>query len=129
MNKVILTCLALCAGGLAFGGSRFTGNGNVVIARSADGSGTASGFLGMIYNGPAMKQWIGCQRSESDNVFCHALDETGTTPVACSVKSAFLAKSISSISPDARLTFMWNAQGTCIRIQVTHSSEYQDKQG
>ena len=129
MNKTIIMCLALCVGGAAFGGSKFNGNGNVTIVRNADGSGSASGFLGMIYNGPAMKQWIGCQRSESDNVFCHALDETGTVPVGCSVKSAFLAKSISSISPDVRLSFIWNAQGVCTRIQVTHSSEYQDKQG
>jgi hypothetical protein len=129
MKKSLIVFMALCAGGVAFGGSKFNGNGNVVITRNADGSGVAAGYLGMIYNGPAMKQWMGCQRSESDNVFCHAIDETGATSVACSVKSAYLAKSISSISPDVRLSFTWNAQGTCTRIQIVRSSEYQDKQG
>jgi hypothetical protein len=132
MKKSSLLILALCAAGVSLAGSKFTGSGNVVIARSADGSGAASGMLGAIYNGPGMNQWIGCQRDESDNVFCHAHDEAGTAGadvVACSVKSAFLAQSIDSLSPDARITFAWNARGACTRIQVVHSSEYQDKQG
>ncbi len=124
-----LLAAALCFTGVALAGSKYTGTGNVVINRAADGSGNASGYLGHIYNGPAMKQWIGCQRNENDNVMCHAIDEVSAMPVACSVKSPFLAQSVSSISPDARIAFYWNTQGTCIRIQVVHSSEYQDKQG
>jgi hypothetical protein len=130
MKKLTTIALAaLCVTGAALAGSKFTGTGNVVIARAADGSGSASGYLGHIYNGPGMKQWIGCQRNESDMVFCHAIDETSGMVVDCMVQSAFLAQSISSISPDARLTFTWNAQATCTRIQVAHSSEFQDKQG
>ena len=128
MARTIMAA-ALCVAGVALAGSKFTGTGNVVITRAADGSGNASGYLGHIHNGPGMKQWIGCQRDENDNVMCHAIDESSVSSVACSVKSPFLAQSVSSISPDARIAFYWNTQGTCIRIQVVHSSEYQDKQG
>lgn len=127
VQSILMT--ALCVTGTALAGSKFTGTGNVAITRAADGSGAATGFLGHIYNGPGMRQWIGCQRDENDNVMCHAFDEAAVSPVACSVKSSFLAQSVSSISPDSRITFYWNAQGTCTRIQVVHSSEFQDKQG
>lgn len=120
---------ALCFTGAALAGSKYTGTGNVAINRAADGSGNATGYLGHIYNGPGMKQWIGCQRDENDNVMCHAIDEAYVSSVACTVKSPFLAQSVASISPDARITFYWNTQGVCTRIQVVHSSEYQDKQG
>jgi hypothetical protein len=128
MKKSFVFALALCAAGASLAGSKFTGNGNVVIGKNADGSGAVTGMLGAIYNGPLMKQYIGCQRDESDNVLCLALDEAETW-VSCSVKSAFLAQSIASFSPDARVSIQWNAQGKCTRIQVVHSSEYQDKQG
>ena len=127
MKKPIILALALCAAGASFAGSKFTGTGNVAIAKNADGSGAMTGMLGAIYNGPLMKQYIGCQRDESDNVMCLALDESDTW-VSCFVKSAFLAQSISSFSPDARVAITWNTQGKCTRIQVVHSSEYQDKQ-
>ena len=130
MKQSFVWALALCAGSAALAGSKYTGSGNIIIVRNADGSGSASGYLGAIYNGPSVRQWMGCQRNENDNVFCHAIDEAaGTRSVSCTVKSAFLAQSVSSISPDVRLLFQWNAQGVCTRIQVTHSSEYQDKQG
>jgi len=130
MNKSWLIALVLGASGVAFAGSKFTGSGDIIIVRNADGSGSASGYLGAIYNGPSVRQWMGCQRNENDNVFCHAIDEAaGTRSVSCTAQSAFLAQSVSSISPDVRLLFQWNAQGVCTRIQVTHSSEYQDKQG
>ena len=128
MKKSSILALALCATGAAFAGSKSTATGNVTIAKSADGSGAFTGMLGAIYNGPLMKQYIGCQRDDSDNVLCLALDESDTW-VSCSVKSAFLAQSISSFSPDARVTITWNSAGKCTRIQVVHSSEYQDKQG
>jgi hypothetical protein len=120
---------AVCLAGVAVAGSKYTGTGNVAITRNADGSGAAMGYLGHIYNGPGMKQWIGCQRDENDNVMCHAIDEAYVKSVICTVRSPVLAQSVSSISPDARVTFYWNAQGVCTRIQVVHSSEYQDKQG
>jgi hypothetical protein len=130
MNKSLVFALALCASGAALAGSKFAGSGDIIIVRNADGSGSASGYLGAIYNGPSTRQWMGCQRSENDNVFCHAIGEAaGSTVVSCTVQSAFLAQSVSSISPDVRLLFQWNAQGVCTRIQVAHSSEYQDKQG
>lgn len=129
MKKSLMFAVALCAAGAALAGSKYAGSGDVVIVKNADGSGRASAYLGAIYNGPSTRQWIGCQRSESDNVFCHAIDEAYVEVVACSVQSAFLAQSIDSISPDVRLTFYWNAQGACTRIQVSHSSEFQDKQG
>ena len=129
MKVILIFFLALCAGGVALAGSKYTGTGNVSIVRNADGSGVAMGYLGHIYNGPGMKQWIGCQRDENDNVMCHAIDEAYIQSVICTVQSSFLAQSVSSISPDSRVTFYWNAQGVCTRIQILHSSEYQDKQG
>jgi hypothetical protein len=132
MNRIhglmALIATAVFTTGAALAGAKFTGSGDVLILLRADQSGYASGFLGMIYNGAGMKQWIGCQRSENDNVMCHANDESNTS-VSCSVRSAYLAQSVSSLSPDARVIFYWNASGTCTRIQVVHSSEYQDKQG
>lgn len=129
MKKSVMVVMALCATGAALAGSKFTGTGNVVITRNADGSGSVSAYLGHIYNGPGMKQWVGCQRDENDNVMCHAMDEAYVQSVSCSARSAHLAQSVSSIAPDVRLTFYWNAQGACTRIVIAHSSEYQDKQG
>src|SRR5689334_12924380 len=102
MKKSLILALALCAAGASFAGSKFTGAGVVSIAKNADGSGAMTGMLGAIYNGPLMKQYIGCRRDDSDNILCLALDEADTW-VSCSVKSAFLAQSISSFSPDARV--------------------------
>jgi hypothetical protein len=123
-----LAAMATFAAGNALAGSKFTGDGNVRIVSNADGSGSAVGYLGMIYNGPLMSQWIGCQRSEGNSIFCHAKNEAGVV-VGCHATSALLAQSVSSISPDARVAFFWSAQGNCIRLQVTHSSEFADKQG
>jgi hypothetical protein len=128
LGAMALGAMTILAAGSALAGSKFTGNGNVRIVRNADGSGSAVGYLGMIYNGPAMSQWMGCQRSDGNSIFCHAKDEAGVV-VGCHATSALLAQSVSSISPDARLLFNWNAQGNCIRIQVMHSSEFEDKQG
>jgi hypothetical protein len=121
--------LAIGLVGVAMAGSRYNGAGNVIITRNADGSGNASAYLGHIYNGPSVNQWFGCQADANGNVFCHAKDETGATIVSCSVKSTFLAQSVASISPDTRVQFYWDAAGTCTRIAVAHSSEFQDKQG
>jgi hypothetical protein len=131
MKKINIVAAALCVAiaGIAAAGSKFTGNGNVVIARNSDGSGAATGVLGSIYNGPDATQWIACQRGINDAVFCNAFNAATNQIVSCAVTSAYLAQSVASMSPDARVQFWWNAQGTCTRIQVTHSSEYEDKQG
>ena len=74
MNRInfpaFLLCVALSTGA-AFAGSKFTGNGHVWITKNADGSGSGSGYLGMIYNGPD-NEWIGCQKSSTNLVMCHA---------------------------------------------------------
>ena len=127
MSIAVISAMTVLATGAVFAGSKFTGNGNVRIARAADGSGTAVGYLGSIYNGPGMTQWMGCQLSDGNNIYCAAHDEAGLL-MTCAATSAFLAQSVSSISPDVRLAFAWNARGTCTRIQVMHSSELEDKQ-
>jgi hypothetical protein len=116
------------AASTAFAGSKFNGDGHVIVARNADGSGSASGYLGMIYNGTFLVEYIGCQKSATGAVFCHARSETDVR-LTCSTTSAFLAQSIASLSPDVRLTFRVAANGACTSITVVHSSEYQDKQG
>jgi len=116
--------------GVAMAGSKYNGNGNVVITKNADGSGNACAYLGHIYNGPSVAQWFGCQADANGSVMCHARHETDPSlVVGCSVKSTFLAQSVASISPDTRVAFYWDANGVCTRISVVHSSEFQDKQG
>lgn len=119
---------SVLATGSAMAGSKFTGNGSVRITQNVDGSGVAVAYLGMVYNGSGLTEYLGCQKSGTDQVFCHARTETGTH-VACFTTSSHLAQSVSSISPDARVTFRWNAGGACTQIAVQHSSEYADKQG
>jgi len=129
MNRInfpaFLLCVALSTGA-AFAGSRFTGNGHVWITKNADGSGSGSGYLGMIYNGPD-NEWIGCQKSSTNLVMCHAKN-TDQLIVDCWANSAFLANSVSSISADARLVFIFDAGGRCTQITVQHSSAFEDKQ-
>jgi hypothetical protein len=117
--------------GVAMAGSKYNGTGNVSITQNDDGSGYALAYLGHIYNGPSVTQWFGCQAGANGNVMCHARHEQVSPPivVGCSVKSTFLAQSVASISPDTRVAFYWDANGTCTRISVVHSSEFQDKQG
>jgi hypothetical protein len=117
---------ALMCAGAALAGSKFTGDGHVLITRNADGSGTASGFLSMIYNYTNNNEWFGCQKSSTNRVFCHAKN-VNQDIVDCWTTSAFLANAVSSISPDARVSFRFDATGACTNITVTHSSEYEDK--
>ena len=129
MNKIRLSglvlCVALCTGA-AFAGSKFTGDGHVAIFKNADGTGSASGYLGMIYNRPD-NEWIGCQKSSTNLVMCHAKN-TDQLIVDCWANSAFLANAVSSISADARLVFIFDAGGRCTQITVQHSSAFEDKQ-
>jgi hypothetical protein len=128
--KTSMTALALGAAlivGTAFAGSKFTGNGSVVITKNADGSGSASGYLGHIYNATTKNEFIACQKSTT-SLYCQAKNEANVH-VTCSSNSLYLANGVGSLSPDARLTFKWNAAGACTGISVVHSSEYQDKQG
>jgi hypothetical protein len=132
MNKQIKTLAqalllgATFAASVAYAGSKFTGNGHVVVTRNADGTGSVIGYLGMIYNYTGNDEWIGCQKNAQSVVFCHAR-AIGDMPVSCTSTSAFLASSVASISPDARLLFRWDASGRCTNITVTHSSEFEDK--
>ena len=129
MNRINLSALvlgvALCTGA-AYAGSKFTGDGHVAIFKNADGTGSASGYLGMLYNRPD-DEWIGCQKSSTNVAFCHAKN-TAQVVVDCWTTSAFLASAVSSISADARLVFRFDADGKCTQIVVQHSSSYEDKQ-
>ena len=120
--------LALAISGAAFAGSKFTGNGSVTITKNADGSGTAVGMLGFIYNAPTTNEFFGCQKYVTGGMYCQVKNEANVH-VTCTTSSAFLSNAISTLSPDARVTLRWNASGVCTYLQITHSSEYQDKQG
>jgi hypothetical protein len=124
-KAAIIVAGLLCAA-TALAGSKYTGNGHVQITRNADGSGAASAYLGMVYNMTGNDEWLGCQKSSTGAVFCHAKN-TNQDVVSCFATSDFLAHAVSSISPDARVSFRFNANGTCTNITVTHSSEYEDK--
>jgi hypothetical protein len=129
MNRINLSafvlCVSLCAGA-AFAGAKYTGDGHVWITKNDDGTGSASGYLGMIYNRPD-NEWIGCQKSSTNLIMCHAKN-TANQFADCWASSAFLANAISSVSPDARLVFRFDAGGKCTQITVQHSSAYEDKQ-
>jgi hypothetical protein len=129
MNKIKLSAFllsaALCAGA-AYAGNKYTGDGHVWITKYSDGSGAGSGYLGMIYNRPD-NEWIGCQRSSTNLVMCHAKNSDQVI-VDCWANSAFLANAVSSISPDSRLVFLFDGGGKCIQITVQHSSAFEDKQ-
>jgi hypothetical protein len=131
LNSSIAGALALGAAllvGTAFAGSKFTGNGSVVIARKADGSGQATGMLGHIYNAPTLNEFIACQKSVTGNLYCQARNEANVH-VACTTNSAYLANAVGALATDARVTFRWNASGLCTAISISRSSEFQDKQG
>jgi hypothetical protein len=123
--SALVLCVALCTGA-AVAGSKYTGDGHVSIFKNADGTGSASGYLGMIYNRPD-NEWIGCQKSSTNVVFCHAMN-TAQVIVDCWTTSAYLANAVSSISADARVAFRFDAGGKCTQIVVGHSSSYEDKQ-
>lgn len=123
----MLAAGAMVLAGSAVAGSKFNGDGHVKINRNADGTGLAVGYLGMVYNGDGTQEYLGCQKSGKDRVFCHARTEANDH-VACSVTSSYLALSVASMSPDARVIFSFDAKGVCTGVSVQHSSEYQDKQ-
>ena len=125
-NSMKFAAIALLCAGVTFAGSKFTGDGHVQITRNADGSGSASGYLAMIYNMTGNNEWFGCQKSSTNQVFCHAKN-LNQDIVDCWATSAFLANAVASISPDARVSFRFDASGACTNITVTHSSEYEDK--
>lgn len=127
-KRIGVLALAIVASAATMAGSKFNGDGHVQINKNADGSGLAVAYLGAIYNGDGTTEWMGCQKSAKDRVFCHARTEQGVQ-VSCSVTSSYLATALSSMSADARLIFTWDAKGVCTGVSVQHSSEYQDKQG
>ena len=130
MNRINLSAfvlfVALCTG-VAYAGSKYTGDGgHVYVYKNADGTGSASGYLGMIYNRPEM-EFIGCQRSSTNVSICHAMN-TAQVVVSCWTTSPFLANAISSIGPDTRVVFRFDAGSRCTQITVQYSSAYEDKQ-
>jgi hypothetical protein len=122
-----LAVAGLVFAGAAFAGSKYLGSGSVVITRNADGTGTVSGYLGLIYNGTGTNEYIGCQKYGTNGLYCHA--RTEALDFAYCSGSSFLGKTIGNLSSDARLTFGFDASGRCTSISITHSSEIQDKHG
>jgi len=125
-GKLLSAALAVAVAGGVLAGSKFNGNGFVVVRINADGSGSASGYFGMIYNGPNVREYIGCQRRSGGWMSCQANSEAGQR-IGCVTNSTFLAQSVATLSPDARLYFQVNSSGDCTSITVVHSSEYEDK--
>jgi hypothetical protein len=126
LNTAGFAALTLALAGVALAGSKFTGNGSVVIVKNADGSGNASGYLGHIYNGTGKNEYIGCQKYATGGIDCRARTEANELAF-CASGSAYLGNAIGTLAPDTRLTFRFNAEGQCVGITITHSSEFQDK--
>ncbi len=121
---LLLGVLAAVAASQALAGSRIPGQ-HVLVTLNADGSGTASGQLGAIYNGSGTQEYIGCQVSVGGGLYCVARSESGTW-AACG-GSAYLAKTVNTMSHDAMVTFSWTSRGQCTLIKVLHSSEFEPK--
>jgi hypothetical protein len=126
-SMMSLAVAGLMFAGGAVAGSKYLGSGAVVITRAADGSGTVSGYLGLIYNGSGKSEYIGCEKYGDNSVYCHAVNEA--KDFAYCQGSAFLGKTIGNLSSDAKLTFGFDASGRCTSVSITHSSEIQDKHG
>lgn len=124
----VVAGLVLAVSGIAMAGAKFPGNGSVTITRNADGSGTAVGLLSFIYNAPTVNEFFGCQAYVTGGLYCQVKNEANVH-VVCTSNSAFLGNAVRTLSPDVRVTLRWNASGQCTYLSVTHSSEYQDKQG
>ena len=130
-QRVLLIAALSLGAATAYAGAKFTGDYHVKISLSANGSGSASGYMGHIYNGDGTTEVIYCQRTSWANVrptlaTCWAHDEAGATAF-CRITSEFIVDALDMISPDARLYFRWNSSGECISISVTQSSEFEDK--
>jgi hypothetical protein len=129
--RIVAGALALIVIGLAtesIAGSVYTNTGQVTIRHFSNGSGSATGLLSLIYNGSSVNEYIGCQASGT-GLFCHARDESTANHAACTSSSRFLAQAMTTLAPDTRLTFWWNASGVCTSVIVIHSSEFAGKQG
>ncbi|HTU66505.1 MAG TPA: hypothetical protein VMF52_11190 [Steroidobacteraceae bacterium] len=128
-TSVILAALALALSlGHADAGTKFVGSGAVTITTQATGAGSASGYLGHIWNSTAQTQYIGCDYTAgpAPSVMCHARSETEQFAF-CTTGSAFLAEALAAVGPDVRLSFTWNASGVCDSITVQHSSTFAPK--
>ncbi len=131
LNKKLLvglvSALACLGMGTALAGAKDSANvGRVSVLKSANGTGMASGRLGHIYNGTGRREFLTCTRGNGLSV-CRARSEAGLEG-ACITTSAWLAKALDSVSPDASVSFTWNAAGRCTNIQVVHSSTFAAKQ-
>jgi hypothetical protein len=118
-----------CVANDAFAGSRPVLSRSVTITSNADGSGSAVAYLGGVYNGTGVIEGIGCGKLEdSGYFFCHMVNEARVLKTCYQPNSSFLAQSFSTFSSDAKVRIAWNSAGRCTTIEVTHSSEYEDKQ-
>jgi hypothetical protein len=126
-----IVLMMTCITNTVFAGSKPALSRSVTIVSNADGSGSAVAYFGGVYNGTGVREAFGCGKlGESGTTFyCFMQDEAGARKTCAGTESSFLAQSFSTISPDARVRVWWNAAGRCTSIEVTHSSEYEDKQG
>ena len=119
--------------GSALGGSKPVFSRHVTISNRADGSGSATAYLGGVYNGTGVREEIGCGKLGNDTghtfFYCFIHDDAGVFKACDGPDSSYLAQSFSAISPDSRVTISWNTKGRCTSIDVVHSSEYEDKEG
>ena len=117
--------------GVAIAGSKPALSRHVTITSNADGSGSAEAYFGGVYNGTGVREAIGCGRigSTGDYFYCYIHNEAGTLKTCDGPLSSYLTQSFSTMSSDARVRIFWNAAGRCTSIEVTHSSEFEDKQG
>ena len=99
-RSIATACVVLAVAafsiGAAMAGSKYSGGSHVTINKNADGSGSASAYLGAVYNSDGTIEYLGCQKSGKDRVFCHARTEADVR-VSCSVISNYLAQSVASL--------------------------------
>jgi hypothetical protein len=106
----------LCAAGAAFAGAKST----LPVIVSPSGM-YAMGDLGAAYNSESnYNEYIGCMSNASPGFtwgICYATDSTGVSRY-CTTTSFDLLDSIRHVDGNARLSFTWDADGTCTTVST-----------
>jgi hypothetical protein len=90
---------------------------------------SATGTMGTARATADSVQYLECAASAgTSNVVaqCWARDAAGTT-VACRSFNNYIFSALAAINSDSRITFTWDATGTCTTVSVQTGSSYQPK--
>jgi hypothetical protein len=89
----------------------------------------AKGSLGTARNSADNTQYIGCTvyNNTPPSATCIARNDDGQF-ASCTTSSAEHVQGARSLGSDSFLQFVWDANGICTAITITHNSYYEPKQ-